>query len=108
MGGRASHAGSQHQISLQHGDGDAGEDILNILLYQFLQVSIQKRLQPDWKISTSLIKSPALAKKKSSTEHSQSHSGSKVFCDDCEGEVSTSEQDKASLKEEVKVFKYKY
>ena len=44
MGGRASHAGSQHQISLQHGDGDAGEDILNILLYQFLQVSIQKRL----------------------------------------------------------------
>ena len=77
MGGRASHAGSQHQISLQHGDGDAGEDILNILLYQFLQVSIQKRLQPDWKISTSLIKSPALAKKKSSTEHSHSHSKSK-------------------------------
>ena len=63
MGGRASHAGSQHQISLQHGDGDAGEDILNILLYQFLQVSIQKRSQPVWTISTSLIKSPALAKK---------------------------------------------
>ena len=28
MGGRGSHAGSQHQISLQHGDGDAGEDKL--------------------------------------------------------------------------------
>ena len=31
-----------------------------------------------------------------------------MFCDDCDGEVSTSEQDKASLKEEVKVCKYKY
>ena len=31
-----------------------------------------------------------------------------MFCDDCEGEVSASEQDKASFKEEVKVFKYKY
>ena len=28
MGGRASHAGSQHQVSLQHGDGDAGEEKL--------------------------------------------------------------------------------
>ena len=28
MGGRASHAGSQHQVGLQHGDGDAGEDKL--------------------------------------------------------------------------------
>ena len=40
MGGRASHAGSQHQISLQHGDGDAGEDLLNICFINFLYSSL--------------------------------------------------------------------
>ena len=58
MGGRASHAGSQHQVSLQHGDGDAGEDVLKFA-FPILQVSIQKCLQPVWTISTSLIKSRA-------------------------------------------------
>ena len=35
MGGRASHAGSQHQVSLQHGDGDAGGDVLKFALSIF-------------------------------------------------------------------------
>ena len=35
MGGRASHAGSQHQISLQHGDGDAGDNVLKFALSFF-------------------------------------------------------------------------
>ena len=44
MGGRASHAGSQHQVSLQHGDGDAGEHVLKFALPIFASLCSETSL----------------------------------------------------------------